>query len=145
MIDIYKIFIEKASSYERKFIKEYINMLQYEEKWKEIPLLLPEVRFDGVDFKHKYRIDFMIFNMISGKRIGIELSPYVTHIQDNKTWEKEMAKRNEYLKKYNIATITFTDKQLENIGQCFEQIKDYLFSMEIKNIEYEEIIKKLIV
>lgn len=108
-------------------------------------MLLPEVRFDGIDFKRKYRIDFMIINMISGKRIGIELSPYVTHTQDKESWGKEMAKRNELLEKYNIATITFTDKQLENIGQCFEKIKDYFFSMEIEDVKYEEIIKKLIV
>lgn len=145
IIDIYNVFIEKASSYERKFIEEYIKMLHHEEKWEEIPLLLPEVRFDGIDFKHKYRIDFMIINMISGKRIGIELSPYITHMQDRETWGKEMSKRNEYLEKYNIATITFTDKQLGDIEKCFEQIKDYFFPMEMNDIKYEEIIKKLIV
>jgi hypothetical protein len=145
IINIYNTFSENASSYERKFIEEYINMLQYEEKWKEIPLLLPEVRYDGIDFKHKYRIDFMIINMISGKRIGIELSPYITHTQDKETWRKEMAKRNEYLKKYNISIITFTDKQLEDIGQCFKYIKDYFFAIETEDIVYEEIIKKLIV
>ena len=41
-------------------------------------------------------------------------------------WEKECDKRNEYFKKYGITIVTFTDTDLQDIGACFETIKNYL-------------------
>ena len=41
-------------------------------------------------------------------------------------WDKEMDKRNEYFKDFGITIITFTDKMLENIDDCWELIEEKL-------------------
>mgnify|MGYP001255856568 CR=1 FL=1 len=73
--------------------------------------------------------------------IGFEVSPASSHnsikklkdknqkqvneeLKDN--WQKETDKRNEYFSKFGITILTFADGQLQNIDQCFEEMKSYL-------------------
>ena len=41
-------------------------------------------------------------------------------------WEKEMHKRNEYLRRYGVTLVTFTDSDLQNIDRCFVEIQSVL-------------------
>lgn len=82
-----------------------------------------------------------MLNPYTFRFVGFELSPASTHmsvsgIKDKKQievneelktkWEKEMHKRNEYLGRYGITLVTFTDSDLKNIDTCFATIRSVL-------------------
>ena len=117
------------SNYEKAFIDCYIRYVEEQKYKEEVPLLIPEFRYDGISEKHSYRLDFLILNFYTNKRIGIEISPSSTHInaKDYKTqWERENDKRNDFLSRYGISLITFTDSELKDIDSCFDKVIPYL-------------------
>jgi len=110
-----------------------------------VPLLIPEFRYEGKAVNHKHRLDFCIFSAPNNTRVGIELSPWSTHgvvkniknlemtggkkaVEDKRKekFEGEMEKRNAYFRTFGITTLTFTDRNLKNIDDCFEQVQAYL-------------------
>jgi len=129
------------SNYEKIFYNKYIEYLKKSDNPKEEPFLIPEVRYGGLEHKHKYRLDFTILNPHTHEYIGFEISPSSSHmnVSGAKTknqkdineelsgkWDKEMEKRNEYFQDFGITTITFTDKMLENIHNCWKLIENKL-------------------
>ena len=103
------------------------------------PILIPELRFDGEQSNHKYRMDFTILNSNINRYYSFEISPtsshmytstpYESHESKNELkgkWNKEMSKRNEYLYDFDICTITFTDTHLKDIQNCFNKILEYI-------------------
>ncbi|MFL7040086.1 hypothetical protein BCT90_23360 [Vibrio lentus] len=112
------------------------------EKPLDIPLMIPEFRYKGLEKQHKYRLDFMIINPFTLDKVGFELSPWSTHgylskikgltqkevnkmAQDN--FEKEMKKHRGYFKKYDVFTLIYTDEQLSDCKKLFdEEMKQYL-------------------
>ncbi len=131
------------SHYEREIMQLYFDYVSSHKNCYEVPLLIPELRFNKEEKNHKYRLDFTILNVYSRKAIGFEISPQSTHMyvpdiakysktqtevnfEIKENWEKETDKRNDYYSQYGISVVTFTDKHLKNIKMCFEKIKDYL-------------------
>jgi hypothetical protein len=129
-----------SSQYEKEISKRYVQYLRNSDDPLDEPFLIPEFRYLGLEKKHEYRLDFTILNQHTMDFIGFEISPASSHMQvtnlkqkqsDVNTelkekWEKEMSKRNKYFDSFGITIKTFTDKNLENMDACFEEIKSVL-------------------
>lgn len=140
----YEIFIKNSSIYEKKFIENYLNYVKTKEKWMDIPMLLPELRWGGKAENHKYRMDYFVANYYTGKRLAIELSPDSTHLIGHNIkneWKKENDKRNSYQFAYKVDTITYTSEDLKDIENCFNKISYIFETNDEKGPKYEEIIK----
>lgn len=144
LFTFYRSILKKLSnsSYEKDIFDRYIGYLKKSKDINEEPLLIPEIRYAGLEKKHKYRLDFTILNSHTQECIGFELSPSSSHmsvkgIKSGKTqtemnaglcenWNKEMDKRNSYYSDFGITTVTFTDDNLKNMDKVFSNIRSYL-------------------
>jgi len=130
-----------GSKYEREIAQRYCDYVGAQAKPEDVPLLIPELRYNGKDKKHKYRLDFCIIDPVTLKKVGIELSPWSTHgllkgtagktqKQINEealaNFEKEASKMREYFQKHRITTLIYTDTQLSDIDSVFDQISVHL-------------------
>ena len=141
----YENFKQSGSPFEKQFIEKYISYIKEEREWEKVPMLLPEVRWGKDEKYHKYRTDYLIVNYYTGERLAIELSPSSTHLcrEDIKEdWKNENDKRNSYFFDYKVPTVTYTDRYLENIDECFNTIA-YMFERPAKEEAYEDVIKRL--
>jgi len=139
------LVIPQKSKYGTALFNLYEQYVLDSNEKENIPFLIPEYRYDGLETKHIYRLDFtIIFPNESNNdlnKIGIELSPWSSHGQmtglKNKTqkeinyiarsnWESEMQKRRDYLLKYNINLLTYTDSKLQDINGVWNEIKKFL-------------------
>lgn len=145
LIQFYREILKRlsSSSYEKAFMEHYLEYLEDSASLEDVPLLIPELRYAGKAERHKYRLDFAVLNIFTKQYIGIELSPQSTHMKVEKTkdktqtkmneelsekWQKEASKRNDFFKQFGITTITFADKDLSDIKNCFDKIAPYLDS-----------------
>lgn len=162
LMGFYRSILKRVSNsqYEQDIFDRYLDYLQRSQNVYEEPLLIPELRYAGLENKHQYRLDFIILNPHSTKYVGYEISPHSTHMaisgitQKTQTilnkelslkWNKEMIKRNEYFSSFGITTITFTDEQLSNIDECFRLIERVLSERTTEklnlNIEMDKFLK----
>jgi hypothetical protein len=141
---IYLSIFKKLSNskYEKLVCERYIKYLSESNNIDDEPFLIPEVRYAGLEHKHKYRLDFTILNPHTQQYIGFEISPSSSHMsikgykekqkevneELSVKWNKEMTKRNEYFNAFGITTITFTEKMLEDFDNCWSQIEKFLKS-----------------
>lgn len=142
-LKLYQKILKRLSKspYEKEVYARYIDYLLSSKDILSEPFLIPEFRYEGPEKKCKYRVDFTVLNPYTFKFVGFELSPSSSHmsvsgIKDKKQtevneelkekWEKEMHKRNEYLQRYGVTLITFTDSDLQDIDKCFEVIGSVL-------------------
>lgn len=142
----YSNFTKSGSPFEKQFIDCYLNYVREQRDWTKIPILLPEVRWNKKSVCHKYRVDYLIINYVTGRRLAIELSPDSTHmngIDIKADWHKENDKRNSYFFEYNVPTVTFTSSYLKNIQECFDMIKDVFYLPEVKEEKFEKIIERI--
>ncbi|TWI20299.1 hypothetical protein [Sphingobacterium siyangense] len=130
-----------GSTYEMQLGELYRDYVLNHARPENIPLLIPEFRYEGIDVAHKYRLDFTIIEPNDLNKIGFELSPWSTHGQLTGTkgmtqkainekaqanFEKEMAKHKNYFKKHGIFSMIYTDEDLKDIPAIFEDMKKYL-------------------
>lgn len=129
------------SQYEQAISDRYLAYIRKNEYPGAVPLLIPELRYAGKEVKHLYRLDFSVLNPYTMKMVGFEISPASSHMsiagstkkaqkvlneELSAKWGKEADKRNAYFEKFGITTITFTDKDLADIDQCWEYIRQAL-------------------
>ncbi len=155
----YRSVLKKLSSseYEKAIFDLYIKYLSESDDIDNEPLLIPEIRYAGLEKEHKYRIDFTILNSHTNDYIGIELSPSSSHMSisgiRSKTqtdfnkelaikWSKEMQKRNDYFNEYDIQIITFTDEELVDINNVFATLEKFLKKRDIE-VSFEEELRRL--
>lgn len=125
-----------GSKYEYELAEHYAEYVRSSTKPLEVPLLIPEFRYLGLEKKHKYRLDFLIVNPYTFRKIGFELSPWSTHGNLSKikgltqkevnkmaldNFEKEMSKHRSYFKKHEVVTLIYTDDQLKNCKKLFDE------------------------
>jgi len=106
-----------------------------------VPLLIPELRYEGRAVKHKYRLDFCIIDPVTMQKTGFELSPWSTHgeltgtkgktqkeinAEASANFDKEMKKHKQYFKKYGVFALIYTDIDLIDPDSVFADIKDCL-------------------
>lgn len=130
-----------GSPHEYDIAEKYCEFVENHTNPEDIPLLIPEFRYGGKEKKHKYRLDFTIIEPLELNKIGLEFSPWSTHGYLKKTksltqkeinriakenFEKEMKKHKAFFKKFGIFALIYTDEDLANKNQLFEDIKTYL-------------------
>jgi hypothetical protein len=130
-----------GSKYEMEIAELYREYVLNHSTPEEIPLLIPEFRYEGVDVVHKFRLDFTIIESNDLNKIGFELSPWSTHgkltgvkkmtqEEINKkargNFEKEMKKHKDYFKKHGIFSLIYTDEDLIDTKKIFNDMKKYL-------------------
>ncbi|KAA2235898.1 topoisomerase II [Salinarimonas soli] len=130
-----------GSPYEKAIAQSYVDFVNAASDPESVPLLIPEYRYEGAASKHKYRLDFCIIDPFTMQKVGYELSPWSTHgylskiggltqakinemAKDN--FEKEMNKHRSFFKKHGIYALIYTDSQLANISEVFDDMKQYL-------------------
>jgi hypothetical protein len=130
-----------GSKYEYDLAKIYCDYVSSISMPLHVPLLIPEFRYEGVSASHKYRLDFTIIDPWDLTKIGFELSPWSTHgylskikeltqaeinrmAQDN--FEREMKKHKDFFWKHGVFVLIYTDADLANFTQVFEDLKRYL-------------------
>ena len=118
---------DSNSPHELYLTKMYSEYVKNHTSPRDVPLLIPQFRYGGLEIKHQYRLDFLIIIPSIQKKYGFELSPYSTH-RSFKEYEKDNQKRNDFLNKYDIVCAVLTDKQLKNPALLFQQIEVYLES-----------------
>jgi hypothetical protein len=136
-----------GSEHELKIAKKYREFVLNHSKPEDIPLLIPEYRYDGLLRNHKHRLDFTIIESHDFNKFGFELSPWSTHglltgtkgktqevINDEAriNFENEILKMRKFFKKFGIYTLIYSDSDLKNIDSVFDDMKKYL---EPKTIE----------
>lgn len=139
------LIIPQKSNYGNSLFNLYEQYVLASNDKESIPFLIPEYRYDGFERKHKYRLDFTIIfpneSNNSLNKIGIELSPWSSHGQMSglknlnqkeinniakSNWESEMQKRRDYCLKYNINLLTYTDSNLQDINEVWNEISKFL-------------------
>ena len=160
LIQFYSSVLKRLSrsKYEKKIVELYLEYLEDVDEPGEVPFLIPELRYAGLDTRHRYRLDFSVLNSHTMKFVGFELSPQSSHMSVSGVkgkkqkelneelrakWNKEVAKRNKYFNKYDITTITFADDELEDIDECFSSIKEYLLERIEESTSLEDQIEEL--
>jgi hypothetical protein len=126
---------QAGSTYQDAIAEYYCDFVRDAPKPEDVPLLLPEFRYGGLEKKHIYRLDFLIVNPYTLDRIGFEFSPWSTHgylakiggltqkeinglAADN--FEKEMQRHRAFFKKHDIYCLIFTDTDLKDIRKLFD-------------------------
>lgn len=130
-----------GSKHEKAIAKKYCEFVLSSDEPEKVPLLIPEFRYGGLEKNHKYRLDFTIINPYTMEKHGFELSPWSTHGQmtglkgktqneinkiAKENFEKEMKKHKEYYRKHNIFTLIYTDSDLSNPDDLFNEMEKYL-------------------
>lgn len=130
-----------GSPYEMEIAERYCEFVKNSGNPFKIPLLIPELRYGGLNVRHEYRLDFTVINPYTLQKQGFEFSPWSTHGRlsglKNKTsaeinaeamsnFEGEMKKHKEYYRKFNIFTLIYTDADLKDMDKIFDEIKVYL-------------------
>lgn len=130
-----------GSKYEMELAECYTDYVLNHERPENIPLLIPEFRYDGLEKEHKYRLDFTIIEPTELNKIGFELSPWSSHgylkkikgltqkvinemAQDN--FQKEMRKHKDFFRKHGIFSMIYTDDDLNDTDKIFVDMKRYL-------------------
>lgn len=125
-----------GSKYEYELAEYYADFVRASGKPLDVPLLIPEFRYLGLEKNHQYRLDFLIINPYTLSKVGFELSPWSTHGYLSKTkgltqkeinqmaldnFEKEMKKHRSYFRKHEVVTLIFTDEQLKDCKKLFDE------------------------
>ena len=139
-LDFFKYVIVRnsGSQYEMEIAEKYSDYVINSDHPLEVPLLIPEFRYDGLLRDHKYRLDFTIIDSIDLNKVAFELSPWSSHGYLKRTkgltqkainemasdnFEKEMRKHKDYFKKHGVFVLIYTDSDLKDIDGIFEDMK----------------------
>ncbi|MEN4535371.1 hypothetical protein [Pantoea agglomerans] len=124
-----------GSKYEYIIAEQYANFVRKAKHPYDVPLMIPEFRYLGLEKKHIHRLDFLVINPYTLNKYGIELSPWSTHGYLEKTkdltqkkineiakgkFEKEAKKLRDYFKRHGIYTLIYTDEQLTDCEALFK-------------------------
>ncbi len=106
-----------------------------------VPLLIPELRYEGRAVQHKYRLDFCVIDPHTLQKTGFELSPWSSHgelvgtkgksqkeinVEAKGNFEKEMKKHKDCYRKYGIFALIYTDTDLANMDCVFADVQECL-------------------
>jgi hypothetical protein len=84
-VDDYLNFFENVlvrhskSPYQSDLAARYSTYVRAAADPLNVPLLIPEVRYEGRAVKHKYRLDFCVIDATTMQKTGFELSPWSSH------------------------------------------------------------------
>jgi hypothetical protein len=125
-----------GSRYEYDLADLYCDYVRSHAKPLDIPLLIPEFRYDGLAIKHVYRLDFLVINPYTFDKTGFELSPWSSHGYLYRTKEltqaqinamaadnfaREMKKHRAFFKKHDVMCLIFTADDLQDVKGIFNE------------------------
>lgn len=130
------------SVYQLQIADLYINYVLSSLNPLDIPLLIPELRYDPFKTRHQHRLDYLIINPYSMEKYGFEFSPWSSHgklegakkslsqLNDDAraNWEKEMQKHKKYWRRYGVSYIIYTDQDLADISAIWNEMVEFLGS-----------------
>jgi len=137
-----------GSKYEKEIANKYCDFVRSSETPENVPLLIPEFRYGGIEKKHIYRLDFTIIDPDTLEKFGFELSPWSSHgylsgtkdkkqkeinAEAQRNFEKEMKKHKDYFREHEVFVLIYTDSDLENIENVFNDMKKYLTGKEAQH------------
>jgi hypothetical protein len=146
-IDTYLNFFENVlvrhsnSKYQVELSERYSAYVRAAVNPLAVPLLIPELRYEGRTAKHKYRLDFTVIDPVTMQKTGFELSPWSTHgklvgtkskaqkainAEASANFDKEMKKHKDYYKKHGTFTLIYTDADLADLDGVFADIEECL-------------------
>jgi len=146
-VDAYLNFFENVlvrqsrSNYQIEIAARYSDYAKNAPNPLKVPLLIPELRYEGCEVQHKYRLDFCVIDPLTFQKTGFELSPWSSHgnltatkgktqrqinEEASNNYEREMAKHKAYFRKYGIFALIYTDRDLADLGSIFDDIKECL-------------------
>ena len=140
-LSFFRDIVRRTNSiYQLKIADKYIEFVESQNSKDDIPLMIPELRYDPFKRAHKYRLDYLIINPWDMSKIGFEFSPWSSHGKlhgkykklreldnDAKTnYEREMDKHKKYWRKYGIIYITYTDNDLKDLNSIWLEMKKFL-------------------
>jgi hypothetical protein len=146
------------SQYEHAVFDRYAAYLERSPSPELEPLLIPELRYGGLDIDHKYRLDFTVLNAHTMEFVGFEFSPFSTHgavkgmrdktqaqvnAEGAQRWANEMSKRNAYFADFGISTVTFTDPDLADMDGCFSAVQRALSARAVDSPSLSDELKRL--
>lgn len=126
------------SSHQKKIAALYSDYVRNSAAFLDVPLLIPEFRYEGKLAKHKYRLDFCVIDPDTMDKVGFELSPWSSHGELTGTkgksqkeinqeakanFEKEMKKHKSFYKKHGVYALIYTDMDLARPETIFDDIK----------------------
>lgn len=129
------------SPHEMEIARRYCDYVRNHSQADSVPLLIPELRYNGKERKHKYRLDFTIITPETHSKVGFELSPWSTHgrltgtkgkmqkeinQEAQSNFRREVQKQTDYFLKKGITVLIYTDEELKDYDKIFAQISDYL-------------------
>ncbi|WP_411678595.1 hypothetical protein [Clostridium thailandense] len=83
-LEFFLEFVKKSNSpYEDSIANKYCTYVMSNMHSESIPLLIPQLRYKGLEEYHEYRLDFCIINPKSLRKVGFEISPFSTHFNNN--------------------------------------------------------------
>jgi hypothetical protein len=145
-VDHYLKFFENvlvrgtASSHQKKIAAMYSDFVRASDRPLDIPLLIPEFRYNGRAAKHEHRLDFCVIDPHTLDKVGFELSPWSSHgkltikgktaaaINDEAkaNAEKDARKVRKYFRKHGVFVLTYTDADLAKPDALFADIRNHL-------------------
>lgn len=128
------------SHYQLEIADRYVEYVNKHTAPLSVPILIPELRYDPFKKKHEHRLDFLLINPWSLEKFGFEISPWSTHgrlkgagrrMSDynndaRKNFEDEMRKHKDYWRKYGISYITYTDEDIADMENVWQEVKRHL-------------------
>lgn len=146
-LDFFLDFVEKQNSYsifETQIARCYCEYVNKCSNPLDVPLLIPQFRYGGLEHKHKYRLDFMIIDPFTHTKYGIEISPYSTHGQKD-VYQHDIDKQNDFVSQYNIVPIKYADHHLQDVKSLFEEcIVPYLNPKDMSGKSADDAITNLL-
>jgi hypothetical protein len=127
---------QTGSIYQEEVADIYSKYVRSQATPLEVPLLIPEFRYEGLAQKHLYRLDFLVVNPYTFDKTGFEFSPWSTHGYLYKTkhltqakinemakdnFSREMRRHRAFFKKHGIMCLIFTDDELKDTRQIFNE------------------------
>jgi len=146
-VDDYLDFFENVivrhskSKYQIEIAERYSAYVRTASDPLAVPLLIPELRYEGRAVKHKYRLDFCVIDPVTMQKTGFEISPWSSHgeitgtagktqkkinAEASANFDKEMKKHKQYYKNYGIFGLIYTDADLIDMDGVFADIEDCL-------------------
>ena len=82
LIQFYSSVLKRLSrsKYEKQIVDLYLEYLKEVDEPGEVPFLIPELRYAGLEAKHLYSLDFSVLNSHTMEFMGFELSPQSSHM-----------------------------------------------------------------
>jgi len=126
-----------ASDHQDAIAELYSQFVEASDKPLDVPLLIPEYRYGGAASKHQYRLDFTVIHPFTMDKVGFELSPWSSHgrLTGLKTktqkavnqeaasnFHREVAKQKAFFKTHGVTVLIYTDPDLADIQQVFDEI-----------------------